>query len=209
MDDLTPDQKGNIAEAAVALHAIRLGIEVYRPTGEGGRFDMVFVFPSGELSRVPCKWVNRYGDVLRLMAYSNRRTANGLLRRAYTADQIDAFAAYCLELDRVFYIPIEIVNGRQQIALRLAPTRNGQRGAINWAAEYELGAVAQLEERRRGTAEATGSSPVSSTSLTEGPTAVGSDEFRTRQRWYFDRASRGEEFVVTYRGKPRFRVGPV
>jgi hypothetical protein len=34
---LTTDQKGGIAEAAVAWHATKLGIEVYRPIAKGGR----------------------------------------------------------------------------------------------------------------------------------------------------------------------------
>jgi len=33
---LTTDQKGNIAEAAIALAATKLGIDVYWPLGEGG-----------------------------------------------------------------------------------------------------------------------------------------------------------------------------
>ena len=37
---LTSDQKGNIAEAAVVAAAIKLGIDVYRPVGEGGRYDI-------------------------------------------------------------------------------------------------------------------------------------------------------------------------
>ncbi len=40
---------------------------------------------------------------------------------------------------------------------------NGQRAALNWAADHPLGAVAQLGERRHGMAEARGSSPLSST----------------------------------------------
>ena len=39
---LTPDQKGNIAEAAVVAAAVKLGIDVYKPVGEGGRYDLIF-----------------------------------------------------------------------------------------------------------------------------------------------------------------------
>jgi hypothetical protein len=51
---LTTDQKGAIAEATIALEAIKLGIEVYRPLTEGGRFDMIFVVED-RLVRVQCK----------------------------------------------------------------------------------------------------------------------------------------------------------
>jgi hypothetical protein len=36
---MTTDQKGAVAEAAIALAAMKLGIDVYRPLGEGGRYD--------------------------------------------------------------------------------------------------------------------------------------------------------------------------
>lgn len=73
---------------------------------------------------------------------------------------------YCEAIDRCYLLPIELVAGKRGVHLRLEPALNGQSAALNWAAEYELsGAVAQLEERRRGTPEATGSSPVSSTHM--------------------------------------------
>jgi hypothetical protein len=51
---------------------------------------------------------------------------------------------------------------RKQIDLRLSPTENRQRLGIHLAEQYELGAIAQLGERRHGMAEAAGSSPASS-----------------------------------------------
>jgi hypothetical protein len=39
---ITTDQKGNIAETAVAASATKLGVDVYRPIGEGTRYDMIF-----------------------------------------------------------------------------------------------------------------------------------------------------------------------
>jgi hypothetical protein len=103
----------------------------------------------------------------------------------YTPDEIDAFAAYCRELDRCFFIPIEAFPDTTQIMLRLSPTRNNQRRGINWADDFDFaarlgqhqGAVAQLGERRDGIAEARGSSPLGSTSdlqlLDEGVDVVG------------------------------------
>jgi len=38
-----------------------------------------------------------------------RRTAKGLARRGYSYDEIDAVAAYCLELDASFFIPFEAI----------------------------------------------------------------------------------------------------
>ena len=48
---MTTDQKGAIAEACIAVAAIKLGIVVYRPIAEGGRLDMIFGWDT-ELLRV-------------------------------------------------------------------------------------------------------------------------------------------------------------
>ena len=166
---MSTDQKGAIAESAIVHAAIKLGIGVFRPVTDGHRYDLIFdFFP--QLVRVQCKWAPLQGDVIILRAYSSRRTAAGLLRRVYTAGEIDAMAAYCPDLNRCFYIPAERVDGHQEMSLRTAPSRNNQSERINWADDYAferlestvLGAVAQLGERCDGIAEVRGSSPLGS-----------------------------------------------
>jgi hypothetical protein len=152
----------------VALAATRLGVEVYRPLVEGGRFDLVFAI--GErLLRVQCKWAPLEGDVIVMRCYSTRRNRHWLVRRRYEPGEIDAFAGYCPDTDTCYFIPYDLFSGRIQIRLRLTPTRNNQSIGVNWAKDYEfgvtlhrLGAVAQLGERRHGMAEVTGSIPVGS-----------------------------------------------
>jgi hypothetical protein len=166
---MTTDQKGAIAELAIQLAASKLGIEVYRPVAEGGRFDMILA-PGSQLIRVQCKWAPRRGDVLVISCRSARRSAEGFVRRCYTAEEVDAIAAYNLELDRCFLIPIALVENRPGISLRLSPCRNNQQRRVNWADDFDFaatlgrhqGAVAQLGERRDGIAEARGSSPLGS-----------------------------------------------
>jgi hypothetical protein len=46
--------------------------------------------------------------------------------RLYKREEIDAFALYCLELDRSFFVPIAHAEGLQEIRLRLSPARNNQ-----------------------------------------------------------------------------------
>jgi PD-(D/E)XK endonuclease len=155
----TTDQKGAIAELAIARAAAELGIGVWAAyTVE--RYDLLFDLRP-ELVRVQCKWAAKQGDVLVVRCCSHRRNRDGLLRRIYSREEIDAFAAY---------LPIDEFEGRRAVALRLVPSKNNQKERINWAKDYEfaatlgpLGAVAQLGERRHGMAEATGSSPVGST----------------------------------------------
>ena len=166
---LTTDQKGAIAEAAITYAALKAGIEVYRPVGEGGRCDLILGF-GDRLIRVQSKWAVRCGDVIAVRCYSSRRTNRGFLKRSYTRDEVDAFAAYSADLERCYLLPLELFENQRYIQLRLEPTRNNQRQGINWAENFEFpatldrfGAIAQLGERRDGIAEVTGSSPVGST----------------------------------------------
>ena len=167
---LTTDQKGAIAEAAIALEAIKLGAGVFKPiTVE--RYDLIFDLRSA-LLRVQCKWATRRGDVITIRCCSARRAREGFRKREYSAAEIDAFAGYCAELGRCYLVPLDGLSRRREISLRLAATLNHQRSKVNWAEDYEFaatlrryGAIAQLGERERGTLEVAGSSPAGSTKL--------------------------------------------
>ena len=165
---LTSDQKGAIAETAIAHQAIKLGFDVYKPINEGTRFDLI-IDVSGRLVRVQCKWAPRHGDVLTVQCCSSRRTRTGHVKRAYTREEIDAFGVYSPAEDRCYLLPIEDFPQRRAIRLRLGPTRNNQRVGIRWAEDYEFvarlgrpGAVAQLGERVTGSHEVRGSIPLGS-----------------------------------------------
>ncbi len=112
-------------------------------------------------------------------------------------------------LDRSFLLPVTLVAGREQIQLRVAPARNGQRACTNLAENFEFeGAIAQLGERLSGTQEVVGSSPTSSTPSLEDPIMVGSNPFRDKLGYWMQRVAGGQEVLVTHRGKPRVRLSP-
>jgi hypothetical protein len=67
------------------------------------------------------------------------------VRRDYTPDQVDAIAAYCLELDRCYLLRLDRFGGRAAIQLRLSPARNNQRQAINWAGDFAFDAKLRSE----------------------------------------------------------------
>lgn len=135
---LTTNQKGAVAEIAIAHEAIKLGIGVLKPLADL-RYDLVF--DTGvDLMRVQCKWVARRGNVIVVRFYGARRSSRGLVRTFYEASEVDAFAAYCAEMDRCYFFPISEVEGSRQLLLRLDPTRNNQAKGIRWARAYELAA---------------------------------------------------------------------
>jgi hypothetical protein len=137
---LTTNQKGAIAEAALAKAALDAGYDVYRPMFEGGRYDLIF--DTGErLLRVQCKWAPLSADVIVIRSYSSRRSANGLLRRPYVPGEFDALGAYCAALDRCYLIPYEAISGLVQVQLRIRPARNNQHLGVRVASHFEFGAT--------------------------------------------------------------------
>ncbi len=170
---LSSDQKGSIAETAVIHEAVKLGIGVLKPVNDGLRYDLVLDIEE-RLVRVQVKWANRRADVIDVRCYSSRRSADGFVRRAYSADEIDALAAYCPQLQRCYFLPVSEFDGQKAILLRLAPAKNNQERGIRWASEYEFdarlrlsGAVAQLGERSAGSRKVRGSIPLGSIALSD------------------------------------------
>jgi prevent-host-death family protein len=205
---LTNGRKGAIAEARIAAEAVNLGFDVYRPVAEDGRYDLI-VDVGHRLLRAQCKWATRKDAVVRVRMRTSRLTPHGYVRTTYDASEIDGVAAYCQDLERCFWLPIEEFTGRSDAHLRLSPPRNGQRGGLIWAEQYPFGAIAQLGERLTGSQEAGGSSPPSSTSTADASAeTIGAHEFREHFGWYFERASRGARFLITRRGKPYARLMP-
>ncbi len=137
VNDLTPSQKGAVAEAAITAMAIQLGLVVLRPLCEGGRYDIAIDLEP-ELLRVQCKLARSMSGVLLVGLATNRYTPGGYVSTMYTANEVDVIAAYSPELHRGFLVPISEASGRRAIHLRLDPTRNNQEQGIKWARDYEF-----------------------------------------------------------------------
>jgi prevent-host-death family protein len=136
-------------------------------------------------------------------------TPTGYERRVYEAGEIDLVAVYCGAIGRCYLLDAARIVGRRAIWLRLDRARNSQRACINMASEFEFnGAVAQLEERRAGSAKARGSSPLSSTDSLRPPAAiaVGCHEFRNHFGYFLEQAAAGIDIEVSRRGTPYARL---
>ncbi len=205
---MNPNLRGMMAESAIANEAVRLGFAVLVPAFGAPRCDMALE-RDGRLIRVQCKSATHRDGAVIVRATTNRRTANGYLRGTYSPDEIDVIAAHCPELKRCFAVPIDDFGASGTLHLRLEPARNAQKAGLHFAANYTLGAIAQLEERAAGSRKVVGSSPTSSTpdpGVPEAPVCVGAHEFRNRFGWYMERAAAGEELLVTHRGRPCIRI---
>jgi len=137
MRDLTPSQKGAVAEAAITTAALELGLTVLRPLCEGRRYDIVIDLEP-QLLRVQCKLARQLDRVLLVGTHTNRYTPHGYVSTGYTADEVDAVAAYSPQTRSCYLIPIDEVASRRGVHLRLAPARNNQAQGIRWARDYEF-----------------------------------------------------------------------
>jgi antitoxin (DNA-binding transcriptional repressor) of toxin-antitoxin stability system len=204
-----PNLKGAVAEQAIVLAAMKLGVPVLAPVAEHGRADLALDV-GGRLWRVQCKWgsLNPTGDVIIVRIGGSRLSTNRYICTTYTEDEVDLFAVYCGQLNRSFLLPVSLLAGKHQIHLRLRPPRNCQRACITLADDFDFdGAIAQLGERSAGSRKVAGSNPASSTPRSR-PTVVASNPFRDRLGYWMERVAGGEEVLVTYRGKPRILVSP-
>ena len=140
------NRKGLVAERAIELAAIKLGIDVYLPVSASSRADMLFDL-GGRLLRIQCKWARLAADGGTLLVHASgfRLTSTGHIRSPYSEAEIDYLAVYSGDLDRCFLLPPSIFAAKHQVQLRLTPSRNGQRACINLADAFDFdGAVAQL-----------------------------------------------------------------
>jgi PD-(D/E)XK endonuclease len=165
---LATDQKGAVAEAAIVLAGVRLGIGVFKPLSDGERYDLI-VDPQPKLVRVQCKWPFDKGTSS--SSEPQAAAARGMGSRIARHSPGGRRDRRVLRRNRsVFLLPIDRMISRSIIHLRLVAARNNHHRGIVWARDYELratlhtryGAIAQLGERRHGMAEVAGSSPAGS-----------------------------------------------
>jgi hypothetical protein len=99
----TANDKGNVAELAIATEAAKLGLSVLSPLTEHERYDLVLGI-AGRLFRVQCKCGTRRGEVVTVRLKSSYRSpTRGYVTATCDASEIDAVAVYCGEIDGAFY----------------------------------------------------------------------------------------------------------
>jgi hypothetical protein len=133
----TRKQRGDLAELMVACDLLRRGCKLAIPYGEDSDYDLV-IERDGKLERVQVKHAQSDGAVIAVKCCSHSLT-NGRVRktRRYTAATIDWLAVYDRTTDRCYYIPSrELGDGRKELRLRVAPTKNNQQANIRFAEDY-------------------------------------------------------------------------
>lgn len=70
------------------------------------------------------------------MLYSSSVNQRKRVRESYVG-QIEYFAVYCLDLDKVYIVPISEAC-QHETSLRVTDTKNNQDYGVRWARDYEL-----------------------------------------------------------------------
>jgi PD-(D/E)XK endonuclease len=129
-----PTRKGKTSEAIILAALVKLGKHVLVPWGEE-RYDLA-LDEAGSLVRLQCKTGHiRDGCVCFKTSITDARRPLG---DGGYAGQIDAFAVYCPQVERVYLVPIQAVRTSIGARLRLEPAKNGQTWNVRWARDFEL-----------------------------------------------------------------------
>ncbi|KAA3628072.1 MAG: endonuclease [Bacteroidetes bacterium] len=101
-------QKGDIAEQAVTLKALKLGYEVLKPIGDRLPYDLVFDI-EGKLVKIQVKsaWYDSKKDNY---VVDNRRTKTNrrqMIRENYSSEDFDFAVLYIPDLEVFYIMPIE------------------------------------------------------------------------------------------------------
>lgn len=128
-------QKGNLSEAKIVAKLLELGKVVFKPVGEGFRYDLLIDNCDGTFTRVQCKTarVGKNGTII--FATGSRGGHNKAKNKGYVG-QADVFMVYAKHTDKVYVIPVEsapIGSMSLRIIRPLVNTDN-----INWADKYVL-----------------------------------------------------------------------
>ncbi len=133
-----------------------LGIEVYRPIGEGGRCDMILEVgarPDARPVQMGAARRRRGLRALLLGAPNSHRLCSD--ERRCTVRRLMRSRHIAPELDSCYFFRWASSTVETMFLLRVRPTRNNQGRGVNWAESYgsrldwsRVGAVAQLGERQ-------------------------------------------------------------
>jgi hypothetical protein len=134
----TPKEQGERSERRVIAALLTAGYEVLvAPYGENRRYDCVLDL-GDRFVRVQVKTARLVAGKSALVAATASLAGLGTRRhRVAYRGQVDVFALYSPDLDRVYLLPVDECPGAE-VRLRLAPARNGQRARSRLASDYEL-----------------------------------------------------------------------
>ena len=128
-----PKTIGERSEAVILAKFLLRGEIVLQPFGDNQRYDLVLDC-DGTFTRVQCKTGRLKNGAVSFPCCS---MAGGKVRRSYVGD-IEAFAIYCPDNDKVYFVPVEHAP-KNEMTLRIDPPKNNSAiTTVRWAIDYEI-----------------------------------------------------------------------
>ncbi len=149
INNMSTKLKGDIAEQAAILCALKQGWGVLKPVGDRLPYDLVFDIGGTFVKvQVKCAW---FDAVRRNYVVDNRRTKTNrrvMVRDAYRPSDFDFALAYVPDMDLFYVFPVEVFIGygsevhlveadKRQRKPRSAEYRDAWELILHWAARRE------------------------------------------------------------------------
>lgn len=126
---------GEITEAIIISHIVKMGWSVSIPFGNNQRYDLIVDCNNGLLYKAQCKTGRLQNGCISF----NTSSVNGFTNTRYGYDgQIDTFLVWSEYTDKVYSIPISTVGKPGSVLLRVDMNNGGNPSKIRWAQDYEI-----------------------------------------------------------------------
>lgn len=130
---MTTKQLGNIGEAKTIAEFVQMQVPVYPAFGDNEKSDMIADF-NGKLQRVQVKTSEKCKDgrMIFSLVSSTMHRKNGV-KHIYTNDEVDYFALYNLEANKLLLVPFSDIGGKTEVRflVEYEPSKN-QHKNLNW-----------------------------------------------------------------------------
>ena len=129
--------KGQLSEARALYEFQKYHIPVCLPWGDNERYDMIAEF-DGKFNRIQVKTSNEEenGAICCWARSSTNHTTNK--RLSSYEGEVDYFVFVNQTYDLIALVPIEDLEGKKSIRLRLTPPANGQTKGIRYFVDYSF-----------------------------------------------------------------------
>lgn len=128
-------EKAERTEGAVLAALFKAGKAVLKPFGYNQRYDLV-IEENGTFKRIQCKTGRIRSGSLRFNVYSVCKETK---QRKYYHGQVEYFGVYCIEIDKVYLIPIaDVEHLTAEVYLRIDPPKTNNGKKFKYAKDYEI-----------------------------------------------------------------------
>ena len=128
---------GNIGETVTVAELTKRGIPVLTPIGDNLRYDLVFDYQN-TLYKAQVKTCEKSHDGYCTFLCCSKKNHTTNKRLDSYQGLIDYFFYYCIDLDKLAAVPIEVVGNNKTFNLRITPPKNGMKANIHYFDEYSL-----------------------------------------------------------------------